>query len=336
MSQLSSSLLLVGLFDREVNVRRAAAAAIQEHVGRQGADSFVNGIKIITTADYFSLALRDHAFIHVAPKVALLSPLYALDFIDHLASATISHWDASVRTSASLALYALTFTRPECPHYVLKHVVPRLVSDVSSVDSCTQHGALLSLAILLLSYTDEHAANELSFRINDSSSTSLSSASSSSSSSSSLSANAAAANASAATVPLSVAPSFGLSDLPPFLLQSSTQSSSVATPSSSAPSSSLPKRVTSSQPTPLPHTLLADIFSLPMKLSSSDAFADVNGNYLRIAVCRLVTSLTALPNGMFLHPLYSVIHHMLLVMYALSLYPSSIWSPFASLRHVNI
>ena len=38
----------------QVNCRRAAAAAFQESVGRQG--SFPKGIEVVTAADYFSLS----------------------------------------------------------------------------------------------------------------------------------------------------------------------------------------------------------------------------------------------------------------------------------------
>ena len=50
---LSSSLLVVACYDREVNCRRAAAAAFQEAVGRLG--TFPHGMEIIAVADYFAV-----------------------------------------------------------------------------------------------------------------------------------------------------------------------------------------------------------------------------------------------------------------------------------------
>lgn len=52
---LARGMLTTALFDREVNCRRAASAAFQENVGRQGHDNFPNGIDILTVADYFTL-----------------------------------------------------------------------------------------------------------------------------------------------------------------------------------------------------------------------------------------------------------------------------------------
>ena len=50
---LASSLLVVACFDREINCRRAAAAAFQEAVGRLG--TFPHGMEIIAVADYFAV-----------------------------------------------------------------------------------------------------------------------------------------------------------------------------------------------------------------------------------------------------------------------------------------
>jgi hypothetical protein len=47
--QLAKALVITTVFDREVNCRRAAASAFQEHVGRQG--TFPHGIDILTTCD---------------------------------------------------------------------------------------------------------------------------------------------------------------------------------------------------------------------------------------------------------------------------------------------
>ena len=64
VNTLSTHLILLSLFDREVNCRRAASATFQECVGRLG--NFPNGIEILTEADYFTLANKTNAYLNVA------------------------------------------------------------------------------------------------------------------------------------------------------------------------------------------------------------------------------------------------------------------------------
>lgn len=60
---LAPALITTACYDREVNCRRAAAAAFQECVGRLGA--FPHGIDILTEADYFTVSKRASVrFIH--------------------------------------------------------------------------------------------------------------------------------------------------------------------------------------------------------------------------------------------------------------------------------
>jgi tubulin-specific chaperone D len=64
---LAKELVIVSVFDREVNIRRASSASFQENVGRQGI--FPNGIDIIVIADYMAVGNRGNSFLQVAKQI---------------------------------------------------------------------------------------------------------------------------------------------------------------------------------------------------------------------------------------------------------------------------
>jgi hypothetical protein len=117
---------MAALFDREVNVRRAACAAYQENVGRQGADAFPNGIAISTHADYFSVANRAHAFTNVALYVAQFSD-YRYRFVDHLCRVKLAHWHAEIRALAAAAIAKLAAVE-KVKEYVAENTIPQMVT----------------------------------------------------------------------------------------------------------------------------------------------------------------------------------------------------------------
>lgn len=104
VDRLATALIQVAVYDREINCRRAAAAAVQEHVGRQG--TFPNGIEVVTIADYWTLSVRRNAYLHVAPRLAALGS-YRQYLIDHLVERKLLHQDLQVRLLAGAALAAL-------------------------------------------------------------------------------------------------------------------------------------------------------------------------------------------------------------------------------------
>ena len=113
VEELANELLLVALFDHQGNCRRAAAAAFQENVGRQG--NFPNGIEIISEMDFFSVGLSTNAFTRIAPFVASY-PQYTHRFLDHLANNRLCHISEEVRVLSAHSLALISLFDPE---YVL-------------------------------------------------------------------------------------------------------------------------------------------------------------------------------------------------------------------------
>ncbi|VDN82296.1 unnamed protein product [Brugia pahangi] len=88
IEQIATTLVCVALFDREVNlVFRAASAAFQEIVGRQG--TFPNGIEILTKIDYFAVGQRCRTYLEISCQIARYS-MYTQGIIEHLISFKVS------------------------------------------------------------------------------------------------------------------------------------------------------------------------------------------------------------------------------------------------------
>ncbi|ESP04000.1 hypothetical protein LOTGIDRAFT_156603 [Lottia gigantea] len=162
VNQIANGLILATIFDREVNVRRAASAAFQENVGRQGI--FPHGIDILTTADYFAVGNRSHCFLEISVYVAQF-PEYTHHLVDHLINIKISHWDShtppgkcscaqlhklggvlvagAIRELSSEALHNLT---EKCPEYMIETALPSILDKITTIDLYMRHGAVLSAA----------------------------------------------------------------------------------------------------------------------------------------------------------------------------------------------
>ena len=68
VQRIATGLLIVTVFDREINCRRAASAAFQESVGRLG--NFPHGIDILTAADFYSVGLRTNSYLNISDFIA--------------------------------------------------------------------------------------------------------------------------------------------------------------------------------------------------------------------------------------------------------------------------
>ncbi|CAH8535750.1 unnamed protein product [Heterobilharzia americana] len=147
---IATALVLVSLFDREVGVRRAGAAAFQENVGRQG--QFPHGIEILTTCDYFSVGCRAQCYLELSVSVAKYQE-YVKPMIDHLVTVRLGHWDNSIRYLAACALGNLC---PFDPSYMIEKVLPELINGSLKSTLYNQHGCIFGTGELvygLSSYT---------------------------------------------------------------------------------------------------------------------------------------------------------------------------------------
>jgi len=146
---LAPPLLAAAALDREVNVRRAAAAAFQELAGRlgSGGDGPAAAIDAVQLADYFSLGSRARAYTRVAPALARLDERYWAAMVGLLLGQKTSHWDAAVR---GLAAQALPTLLPLRAARLAEEALPPLLRAAAAAGSepGARAGAIMALAAL--------------------------------------------------------------------------------------------------------------------------------------------------------------------------------------------
>lgn len=150
---LASKLLVVALFDREVNCRRAASATFQEAVGRQG--TFPHGIEILTEADYFTLSNRINAYLNVSCFVGQFEE-YLESMMSHLAFVQLRHWEPAMRILAAQALAVLSVFNPELT--VNKILMP-LVQLCFNKALHIRHGAVLGVGEIIIGLSGNSVSN---------------------------------------------------------------------------------------------------------------------------------------------------------------------------------
>ncbi|KAJ2493338.1 hypothetical protein IWW37_000622 [Coemansia sp. RSA 2050] len=139
---LATALVSVAAFDRESNVRRAASAAYQEHVGRHSA--FPHGISVLQLADFFSVGNMRNAFVVASRKISEFAE-YREPLLGHLCTVTIYHWDLKTR---ELAVEALRELAPLSPEFMASKLLPEVVASAGSPFLAVRHGAITALGIV--------------------------------------------------------------------------------------------------------------------------------------------------------------------------------------------
>jgi HEAT repeat protein len=141
--QLAVTIATIAVSDREVNVRRAAAAAFQECVGRLGA--YPDGIALIQLMDFFSLSSVGNAFSAVAPAVAEYAT-YRGPILEHMRTVKLVHWDRDIRRAAAKALGAIAI---KCDAPVSDAGFEDLLVKATSATAVQRHGGVLGVASLV-------------------------------------------------------------------------------------------------------------------------------------------------------------------------------------------
>lgn len=143
--EMATKLAVASIADREIQVRRAAAAAFQENAGRHGL--FPHGISVITTADYFTLGNVSNTYLQIAIELCSFEE-YRLPILNHFVNHSLVHWDRNMRVLSSKSIGL------QCEKYasnlITDKILPHLIDSIDTDDFPSLDGHILGIGEICL------------------------------------------------------------------------------------------------------------------------------------------------------------------------------------------
>uniref|UniRef100_A0A0N4Z6R1 Tubulin-specific chaperone D n=1 Tax=Parastrongyloides trichosuri TaxID=131310 RepID=A0A0N4Z6R1_PARTI len=151
VQRLATHLVTVSLFDKELNVRRAASAAFQENVGRQG--YFPSGIDIIQIIDYSSISRLSICYNDLCVKVAKFEG-YLYPMLNHLVDIKVGHQLMKMNVYACEGLYHLVKLDVK---YSGTIILQKLLQKLLTYDAEVQFKVMMAIESVVRSLLEENA-----------------------------------------------------------------------------------------------------------------------------------------------------------------------------------
>lgn len=143
-ADLAGMLLCIICFDWNVQCRRAASAALQENVGRQG-KYFPHGIDIIQQTDYNLIGKFEYCFLTLAHSLIKYYDVYGRYMIEHLLKYKIIHWKKETRLLTAQLLEKTTLDYGTIEEIYEKILFPLLDRCLDrKTDGIARHGLIAS------------------------------------------------------------------------------------------------------------------------------------------------------------------------------------------------
>lgn len=140
---LPGALVCASLLDREVSCRRAAAAALQELVGRWHVPC---GVELLDKINFFNTHHLRQTMGETAREIAATCAVYRAAMVEYLINRSIGNWDRQVRTIAAPLLAQLLDSSDAESAAPFREQL--LLMAQCSDDIGAQHGAILTLSWL--------------------------------------------------------------------------------------------------------------------------------------------------------------------------------------------
>ncbi|KTW27310.1 hypothetical protein T552_02292 [Pneumocystis carinii B80] len=153
---LAESLLMVAIFDKETNIRRAASSAYQEGVGRYGESIFPHGIEIIREMNFYTLATIRNSYLNVCFNLFKFNKYQDL-IISYLTEKMAYHYDKKIRELSSQILGKIAEINPS----IVSKTIPFLIMNFEKKDIIMQHGTLEILAKTLTKIQSEDISSDI-------------------------------------------------------------------------------------------------------------------------------------------------------------------------------